>query len=1518
MLDKGDVFATHYEILKTIQTTSSIGLYEIKDLDTGKELALKTSLDPNAQDINQRLKREFHFLRKTSHPNIVTVHDGGSQDGCFYIVEELVPGQPITRCITGYTDEVFEAVAQILDALGFLHGQELIHHDLKPDNIFYVKEKKRVKILDFGFAEEIYSSENIPKGSIGYVAPEIIKGIQASPRTDLYSFGVIFYELLTSKNPFFIDSKPESPFSGLKYQFTSQPPPPSSFNPTIPRKLDKLILQLLSLDPYFRPGSAAEVREQIDLIRGIPETGRAQKAKRTIFKDFNPQTLPFVGRTDILARFKSNLFNMLNPAPETAPASSGLIFRGETGIGKTRIFLEFRFLSQMEGVRVQLATASSGRSLYEMLAQLVDFNTPENPINKFAIYEELTRQMVKYAAKKKIPHVLIVDDLDNYAEFDIGLFRYLSFNSGRLKMLVIGGATNLPEVLKDVTTIEIPALSREESAHLVGYVLGKSTSTIADLIYEKSSGNPLILVEILKELVATGDTARVKDILVPGRARQVFAPIIEKLKDDELSLMEVFSLYQGSPSSQFLQIVFSDLTKNSDDERYFHALHSLKMRGLVRPGTDSNFSLANRIVAEMIVAGMGELKKKELHKIIAMKIEGFLPVDESVFNLAHHYAEANVRDKAFHYSRLAAEKARKLGNTLQAVKYLASALDHIPELAKHQERLELARKAGEWEFELGNFGQAEKYFSTALKIINENADKIADQETCLLSLYRSLGCIYQRMVDHKKAIDFFKNVKSLSANTKNTAEHGELLADWAYSLISLDEKKDATKLLDSARVLAEEQANKKLLAKIFYYYGIIASNELDFEKARHYTQQALDLYDASKNLQGVALMYYMLAEIEKDLNNVEAAIDYYEKGIKQQENISDVYGLFVSLTNSACLLNDVSQCAEAKNKLEKALIYGQSIGIEAWLANVYNNLHESYLNLADWQKALESSESALTIQNTYNDVEGSFITYNSTTHLMLLRGELNQAKESFKKTGEIINHLPDPNVTSVISYLNNQSRILLSENKIDKVRESVTQSLIKARRGGHRLLPEVYIIISQFYEQLQDYGRMLIYSQKALNRSRKKTKYYAIGLRQTAKALFFTGNMVDAFKNLEEAIKILKAIDHKFEVAITMRDLSYLKILAIEKGMKLGTLSLVQDLNHADRIFTELGAKMEQEQTEKLKNSIISSLLTRISAKTQTSYLSVFHQLSEIVNSMINEDDFAERALDLVISMTGAERGLLFLTGHEAKLRLASGRNIDRKTLNDARDIARSIIDATVSEAAPIISLDAANDERFRNRESVLLNNIRSILCVPLKTRDEILGTIYLDSRLTSNLFFEDDKEFIMATANLLASTMEKSRMFKRFMEESIVLEGKVLMDIGRPYIIGTSKTMKECYEKAASVAKTDTNVLLTGETGTGKDIIARMIHTKSKRRNNLFLSINCGVLPETLFESTLFGHRKGAYTGATSDRKGAFETATGGTIFLDEINSATPSIQTKLLEAIESKIIRRLARTCPGPWMFG
>jgi Nif-specific regulatory protein len=214
--------------------------------------------------------------------------------------------------------------------------------------------------------------------------------------------------------------------------------------------------------------------------------------------------------------------------------------------------------------------------------------------------------------------------------------------------------------------------------------------------------------------------------------------------------------------------------------------------------------------------------------------------------------------------------------------------------------------------------------------------------------------------------------------------------------------------------------------------------------------------------------------------------------------------------------------------------------------------------------------------------------------------------------------------------------------------------------------------------------------------------------------------------------------------------------------------------------------------------------------------------------------------------------------------------------------------------------------------QSVLLHQIKSVLGVPIIRNGKIAGVIIADSQLNRKEFNEENLLFLDFFSNLVSLAMDKINQFEILLEENRILKVQLRSERKIPLLVGESFVMHQLNTLIHKVAKTDATVLILGESGTGKELVARAIHQLSPRQPKPFLAQFCGSIPDTLLESELFGYKKGAFTGASSDKKGLFEVAHTGTFFLDEIADISIALQAKLLRVLQNKEIIRLGDTQP------
>jgi Nif-specific regulatory protein len=257
----------------------------------------------------------------------------------------------------------------------------------------------------------------------------------------------------------------------------------------------------------------------------------------------------------------------------------------------------------------------------------------------------------------------------------------------------------------------------------------------------------------------------------------------------------------------------------------------------------------------------------------------------------------------------------------------------------------------------------------------------------------------------------------------------------------------------------------------------------------------------------------------------------------------------------------------------------------------------------------------------------------------------------------------------------------------------------------------------------------------------------------------------------------------------------------------------------------------------------------------------------------------------------------------------AKGPEVQRFSLNMGEGIAGWV----AANNRSLIVNDVESDSRFFADISKKINfPTKAILAVPMRIKERCVGVIEIINKIDGGNFSEEDLEWLEIFATQAAIAVQNSRSLQKVQEEITLLQDKIQTDKGYHTFIGESNSIREKLEIALRAARTDSSVLLLGESGVGKELFAEQIHLHSPRSNNPLIRVNCAALPENLLESELFGHVKGAFTGASSDRRGRFELADRGTIFLDEIGDLPLNLQVKLLRVIQHRVFERVGGAEP------
>ena len=348
-----------------------------------------------------------------------------------------------------------------------------------------------------------------------------------------------------------------------------------------------------------------------------------------------------------------------------------------------------------------------------------------------------------------------------------------------------------------------------------------------------------------------------------------------------------------------------------------------------------------------------------------------------------------------------------------------------------------------------------------------------------------------------------------------------------------------------------------------------------------------------------------------------------------------------------------------------------------------------------------------------------------------------------------------------------------------------------------------------------------------------------------------------------------------------------------------GNLVHLDDLKVVTHSATELG------RPETLLHQTEQALLQSPEHERVARDLGALCKISSRINLLRSTKELQHELLNSIFEIVPVDRGAILLSQGENEFSSLYGR--DREDENKAVNVSRTVVDIVLAEGVAILSNDIRTSETLSIAESLIAAQITSLMCAPLILLEKTVGVIYLDTSDPTVRFDGGHLQLLAGIAGIAAVSLENARQMEWLEGENNRLRSTLAIEHN---MVGESPAMREIYDFIERVAPRNSAVLICGESGTGKELAAHAIHANSPRAVKPFVVINCAALAETLLESELFGHERGAFTGAISQKKGKLEVAHGGTVFLDEIGELAPPLQSRLLRFLQDHKIERLGST--------
>ncbi|MBN1825876.1 MAG: sigma 54-interacting transcriptional regulator [Candidatus Eisenbacteria bacterium] len=805
--------------------------------------------------------------------------------------------------------------------------------------------------------------------------------------------------------------------------------------------------------------------------------------------------------------------------------------------------------------------------------------------------------------------------------------------------------------------------------------------------------------------------------------------------------------------------------------------------------------------------------------------------------------------------------------------------------------------------ELADFCQNAGEFPTALEYytqILDLADRASRSGDLLAQTALKMAVCLQGTGKYKQALEMLDLAKRNIDTEKQPIDTSRVLIERSHVHLRTGDYDEARKDAFEAMEILKAHTLSTELAEVFRSLGHYYLRTGRMEKAQEAYEASLAIARALGDRQTVAKCLNNLGLVAKNLGRLNEAADYFGKALSIARELGNKLQIGIRLNNYAIVEFKLGKWDEAKEAWEEAIRTFRELGNKWEISLGYLNLAQIHRATRNWKRAEELFELARRTAEE-NDHRRCVVLYHEHFgELCVRRGELERADRLFTEGLDRAKTMhPENEIIAEILRRRGECRTLSGD--WEEAAEDLRTALTIGRRVGDR------------FEE-----GTILRALGVLHRLRKEPDHAEQTLRRAMRLLGTIGARyewalaVHAFAELavnrpalrREAMGLVPEALEAFKGSGGAYEEARLGLVEAELHIEEGEgLRATERIGAIQPVIEENGA---DEDRERLRDARVrADRLIVSSSVSDAGTLASFNVLLQRLQEIHNLEDRLQTALDILLERTRAERSVLLLQGSPGgPLEVRDSRRVPAKEWHLSVEVSRIAVGHTLTNGArPILSTNPMGDSRLDTTRPGFAR-IGSLLAIPILGETEITGGIYLDRPLGEPSFGQEELDFALALASVVGGVLRDLKT-EEIRSENLRLRHRFGHGDGFERIVTQSQRMLKIIETLKNLRESTATILLQGETGTGKELFARAVHSSSLRKDKPFVTVNCAELSEDVLESELFGHRKGAFTDAKTSKIGLFERANGGTVFIDEIDKASRHFQDTLLRVVDRKEIK-------------